>query len=466
MIELTLAQIADVVGGDLDDPADGDRRVDSVVIDSRTARDGALFVALPGEHVDGHDYAAAAAHAGAAGHLHAEGRRTGAPGGIAVDDPADALLGLGLWVRDTVDPTVVMVTGSNGKTTTKDLIAAALATQRRTVATAGSQNNELGIPLTCCRLEADTEVLVAEIGMRGLGQIAELAVPLRPDIAVVTNVAEVHLELLGSIGAIAQAKSELVQALPPGGLAVLNADDHRVAPMADALPVEAVTYGVDAPADLRARDLRLDDRARPRFTVAVGGRAHDVCLGVPGAHNVRNALAALAVAHATGVDAEAAVAAIEKAALSPWRMQLSDTTGGVRILNDAYNANPDSTAAALRTLAAMDAGSAGRRIAVLGYMAEIGEGEQAAHRRTGAVAATLGLDGLVVVGERAAAIAEGAGAEGFDGGVGVHRVSDPDAAVSLLRTVLRAGDVVLAKASRSAGLERVAAGLLEDERPA
>ena len=458
MIPLTLAQVADVVGGELDDAADGTRWVTSVVIDSRAATPGALFVALPGERVDGHEYARAAAAAGSSGHLRRADRPTGVPGGIAVDDPADALLGLGLWLRETVDPIVVMVTGSNGKTTTKDLIAAAVGARRRVVATTGSQNNELGLPLTCTRLEPDSEVLVAEVGMRGEGQIAALAGPMRPDVAVVTNVAGVHLELLGSLEAVARAKSELVQSLRPGGVAVLNGDDPRVAAMAGCRPdIDVVTYGLADDVDVRAVDVTLDAAARPRFAALDGDRRVDVRLAVSGVHNVGNALAALAVARLCEVDPADAVRGLETAVLSRWRMEFDETAHGIRILNDAYNANPDSTAAALRTLSAI--GADGRRVAVLGYMAEIGPTADVEHRRVGRLAADLGVDGLVVVGRNAAALADGARDGGFAGAAGLHVVDDTDEAVAVLADLLSPRDVVLVKASRSAGLERVADGL-------
>lgn len=467
MIPLTLAQVADIVGGELDHPWQSDGVVNSVTIDSRQVHEGALFVALDGERVDGHDYVDRAATAGARGYLRRADRDVDVPGGIAVDDPADALLALGLWIRDIVDPTVVMVTGSNGKTTTKDLIAAAIGPSRATIATTGSQNNELGLPLTCCRLEADSDVLIAEIGMRGEGQIAALAMPMRPDIAVVTNVAGVHLELLGSLDAIARAKSELVQALVPGGAAVLNADDPLVAAMSE-LPGGFTSWyygqgrsGGGAPDDgtsttVRATNIRLDSSARPQFALLDDGGTHDVTLGVPGEHNVNNALAAYCVAKILGIAPTRAIAGLESAQLSPWRMQLDVAASGLRVLNDAYNANPDSTAAALSTLRAIGDSQVLHRIAVLGHMAEIGPTSHAEHVRIGRLAADMSLDGLVVVGHLAAGLSEGATAGGFAGALGLHHVADPDEAIRALENLVGPADIVLVKASRSAGLERVA----------
>jgi UDP-N-acetylmuramoyl-tripeptide--D-alanyl-D-alanine ligase len=459
MIPLSLAQIADIVGGELLDAMTATRQVDSVTIDSRTAGTGSLFVALPGEHTDGHRFVGAAVAAGAAGAVVAADRAdqvaAGAPA-VVVDDPGDALLGLGMWVRDTVDPLVIGITGSNGKTTTKDLVSAAIAPSRPTVANQGSFNNELGVPLTCCRLEADSEVLVSEIGMRGKGQIAELAGLLRPSIGVVTSVAAVHLELLGSLEAIASAKGELVEALPHDGVAVLAADDPLVTAMGARTSARVVTFGRLPDADWHARDVVLDDRARATFTVESPHGEAVVHLPVPGLHNVGNALAALATAAEAGVDLPAAVAGLERAAVSRWRLQLREITG-VRVLNDAYNANPTSTTAALHTLSQLPTG--GRRWAVLGTMAEIGATSAQEHRRVGATVAELGIHGLVTVGPVAAAIREGANAADPAGAARRWAVEDVDAAADLLASSVAAGDVVLVKASRSAALEGVVMGL-------
>ncbi len=460
MIALTLEQLAEVVGGDVVDPGSAGATVTGVTIDSRGVVPGDLFVALAGSRTDGHRFVDAALDGGAGGALVAVDRIAEVRPGlaaVAVDDPADALLALGAWVRDEVDPTVVAVTGSNGKTTTKDLIAAATR-DRRTVANEGSFNNELGVPLTCCRLAADTEILISELGMRGPGQIADLAALLRPSIGVVTSVAPVHLELLGSIEAIAAAKGELVEALGPDGVAVLCADDHRVAAMAERARGRVVTVGTTGGVDWRADAIEVDADARPRFTVDGPAGRRDVRLPVPGLHNVGNALAALATAHEAGVDLAAAVAGLEQARISRWRLELVDV-GGVRVLNDAYNANPTSTAAALRTLAALP--TAGRRWAVLGTMAEIGDTSAAEHRNTGVVVAETGVDALVAVGPDAAAIH--AGADRADPGGRDRRwtVDDVDAAAALLAGQVADGDVVLVKASRSAGLERVVERLAE-----
>lgn len=455
MIELPLSAIADVVGGDLAVAGAG-RAVADVTIDSRTVGDGSLFVALPGERVDGHDFLAAAHGAGAAGALVRAGHPAldHAPAGlglVAVDDPADALLGLGAWVRNEVNPRVIAVTGSSGKTTTKDLLRAAIAGSRRVVATRASYNNELGVPLTCCSLQPGTEVLVAELGARGSGHIARMAAIVGPTVGVVTTVGPSHLEMLGDLDGVARAKRELVEALPADGVAILNGDDPAVLAMATAAICRVVTYGLGADADVRADDVRLDAFARPLFSV----RGVEVRLPLSGRHNVGNALAALAGAEAVGVDLRVAANGLSSTSVSRWRMELHTTPSGVTVINDAYNANPSSTLAALHALVAIQAD--GRRIAVLGHMAELGMGSEAAHTAVGRAAATLGTD-VVAVGEGAVAIA--AGAEQV-GGVAVRRVPDADAAVRLLSDHLRAGDAVLVKASRAVGLERIAIAIAD-----
>jgi len=318
------------------------------------------------------------------------------------------------------------------------------------------------VPLTCCRLEADTEVLIVEIGARGLGHIAALAQPLAPDVAIVTTVGPSHLELLGDIGTVARAKAELVAALGPDGTAILNADDPRVAAMAADAPGRVVTYGVEHDADWRAVDVRVDALARPTFRVRRGGETVEVRVPLPGAHNIGNALAALAAADVCGVPPAIAAAGLADAAVSHWRMEVGRTPDGVTVLNDAYNANPASMRAALDTLAAVTAD--GRRWAVLGEMAELGAGSQAAHAEVGAHAAAVGVDGLVVVGDRAAPLARAAAAAPRPPQE-VVAVADPQAAVAALRERLRPGDVVLVKASRAAGLERVAAALTAGAGP-
>lgn len=452
MIPLSLREIATVVGGRVE--GDGNPVIREVAVDSRQVSANALFVALPGEHADGHDYAAAAVQAGAVAVM-ASRRPAGTDSPLVlVDDTWRALRELATEVRHRVDPTVVAITGSVGKTTAKDLIGAALATDRPTVAAQGSFNNELGVPLTLLRCTEETQALVTELGARHVGDLALLAPGVAPDISVVTAVAGVHLEVFGSIEAVATAKAELVEALGPDGLAVLNADDPRVAAMAERAP-EVLWVGVHNRAEVTAEQIRLDHLARPSFVAVTPWGRTAVRLQIAGRHHVHNGLYALAVAGHLGADLSAAAAALEQAPVSRWRGEVVDT-GELTIINDAYNASPTSVLAALDTLCAID--RPGRRWAVLGYMAEIGSTEEQEHRRVGAAVTERGVDHLVVVGAQAGALADGAAAAGLPS-ERLHRVPDAAAAVDLLRDQVAPQDVILVKASRVAALETVADAL-------
>jgi UDP-N-acetylmuramoyl-tripeptide--D-alanyl-D-alanine ligase len=462
VIETELTHLAAVTGGRIVVPGDAERHVvDEVTTDSRAVPPGrTLFVALRGEHADGHDHGGAAVAAGAtAVMLEHEPEGLAVPA-VVVADTWTALRRLGHDVRVRVGPTAVAITGSVGKTTVKDLTAAAVAAGRRTHAARGSFNNELGVPLTLCGLRADTEVLVAEIGARHVGDIADLAPLVAPDVAVVTAVAPVHLEVFGTIEAIARAKAELVGSLGPEGTAVLNLADPRVAAMADGAPA-TITVATDRPdADVHATDVVLDRLAKPRGTAVTPWGEVELRLPVAGRHQLDNALFALAVAGHLGVDLSAAAAALADAPVSPWRGEVTEVAG-ITLLNDAYNANPTSVVAALRTLVAIE--RTGRTFAVLGEMAEIGPTAAAEHEGIGRRCAELGVDHLVAVGDVAAAYAEGVASEAAATGDGpeVTRVADAGAATAALRDLLVPGDVVLVKASRVAGLERVARDLAE-----
>ncbi|MFP5309318.1 MAG: UDP-N-acetylmuramoyl-tripeptide--D-alanyl-D-alanine ligase [Actinomycetes bacterium] len=458
MIPLDLATLSRAVDGTLR-VGDPTTVVDAVETDSRRAGPGALFVALRGEHADGHAFAADAAAGGASAVLVEREVDAGGAAVVEVPDTWDAIGVLAAHVRDTVDPLVVGITGSVGKTTTKDLTAAALSAGRRTVAAPGSFNNELGVPLTLLATRPDTEALVVEIGARGRGHIASLTPWVRPDVAIVTAVAGVHLELFGTVEDVAVAKAELVEALDADGTAVLNGADHRVRAMAERTDARVLLYGPEGTGDLDVvvTDVELDRLARPRGTVRTPWGDVEVALPIAGAHNLHNAAAALAVAGATGVDLAAAADALADVAVSRWRGEVVDA-GGVVVLNDAYNANPTAVAAALDTLVAIE--RSGRAVAVLGVMAEIGADHDLEHARTGRRAVAAGVDLLVVVGERAAAMASGAREDAPDPDR-VVEVPDAEAALALLRDELVAGDVVLVKASRVGGLETVAAGLVE-----
>jgi len=476
VISLTLAEVAAAVGGTLHDAPDPAARVDGpLVVDSREAGPGSLFVALPGERVDGHDYAAAAVVAGAAGVLAA--RPVGVPA-VVVPDVVAALGRLARAVLDRLPLTgVVGLTGSSGKTSTKDLLAQLLAGSGPTVAAQGSYNNDIGLPLTVLRADATTRHLVLEMGARGPGHIARLCRVAPPRVGAVLNVGSAHLGEFGSREAIARSKQELVESLPAGGVAVLNADDDLVRAMAGATPARVITFGTAASADVRAVDVTLDPEGRPAFTLVARGGSAPVRLRGYGEHQVANALAAAAVATELGLpvpDVAVALGAAEP--LSRWRMEVVHRADGVTVINDAYNANPESVRAALRALLAI-AGGSRRSWAVLGEMRELGTAACDEHLAVGRLAARLGVSRLLAVGPGARAVqagaTDGAGA-GDAAGAGktsapagsrlaatapLH-VPDADAAIRLLRAEVRAGDVVLVKASRAAGLERVAAALL------
>jgi UDP-N-acetylmuramoyl-tripeptide--D-alanyl-D-alanine ligase len=446
MIPLSIAEIAAVVGGTVE--GDGAVTVTApAVLDGRQAEPGGLFVAFAGEHADGHDHAGQAGRAGAVAVL---GSRPTPLPTVVVEDTRAALQALAAHVvarlRDGL--TVVGLTGSQGKTSTKDLLAAVLSSAAPTVATIGSLNNELGVPLTMLRAGPATRFLVLEMGARHIGDIAALAGLVAPDIAVVLNVGQAHLGKFGSRAAIARAKGELVQGLAPGGTAVLNADDPRVVAMRSLTGGPVLTFGRAGPADVRVLGLTLDRLGRPSFTLGAAAASAPVALPLVGAHQALNAAAAAAAGLAAGVPLDVAATALATAALSKWRLELRDLAGGATLLDDSFNANPDSTRAALDALAAIEGG---RRIAVLGEMLELGPDSAAEHRAVGEYASGR-ADVVVAVGEAVRPLADGAGARAV-------AVADNGAAVDWLRGHLAAGDVVLVKASRGARLDEVAAAL-------
>ncbi|HEV2781988.1 MAG TPA: UDP-N-acetylmuramoyl-tripeptide--D-alanyl-D-alanine ligase [Actinophytocola sp.] len=477
MIPMTLAEIAAAVGGRLDRAAGEELVTGAVEFDSREIGPGGLFVAMPGERVDGHDFAAEAVAAGAVGVLAA--RPTGVPGvivppvseahtrSVALAGDRDGsgaavLAGLGALARAVVDRltatglTVVGVTGSSGKTSTKDLLAQVLEPMGATVAPPGSFNNELGHPWTVLRADGGTRYLVLELSARGPGHIAALCTTAPPRIGVVLNVGTAHLGEFGSREDIARTKGELVEQLPPDGLAVLNADDPIVSAMADRTAARVVRVGRAETANLRAVDVELDEQARASFRMVTPKGEAVVRLALHGAHHVGNALAVAAVGLELGAGPDEIAGRLSAARRrSARRMEVTTRADGVTVVNDSYNANPESMSAALHTLAAM-AGSDRRSWAVLGLMGELGDATDAAHEEIGRLAARLGVDRLVVVGEDASAVLAGAKGESS------VLVPDVDAAVALLRAELRPDDVVLIKASKVVALWRVADALLGD----
>ncbi|WP_434741009.1 UDP-N-acetylmuramoyl-tripeptide--D-alanyl-D-alanine ligase [Micromonospora sp. SH-82] len=445
MIPLSLTEVAAAVGGRVV-AADGATRVTGPVeFDSRKVVPGALFVAFPGEKVDGHDYAAVAVAAGAVAVL---GTREvpGVPM-VLVDD---ALPAMGRLARAVVDRlpglTVVGLTGSSGKTGTKDMIAQVTARLGETVAPPGSFNNELGHPYTALQAGPTTRYLVMEKGARGVGHVRYLCDVVPPRIAVVLNVGVAHIGEFGSRETIALAKGELVEALPADGLAVLNADDPLVEAMGGRTAARVVRYGEAAHADVRAVDVTGDERGRSAYTLVTPEGSAPVRLALTGRHQVSNSLAAAAVARELGMPvAEIATALGELRLVSARRMDVFDAADGVTVVDDSYNANPASMAAALRALAGLAHGR--RSVAVLGYMAELGPFERDGHLEVGRLVADLDIDRLLVVGEPAAPIHEGATAVSDWGGESVL-LTDQAAAVEVLRSELRPGDVVLVKGSR------------------
>ena len=454
---MTVAEVAGVVGGRIVD-ADPDIVVTSACADSRDAVPGSLFVAIAGERVDGHDYADDARQRGAV--VSMTSRPVGSPA-VVVADPVAALGLLASYViRRLPDTLVFGITGSSGKTTTKDMLAAVLAPHGETVAPRNSFNSEVGLPLTVLSCATTTRFLVLEMGMRGRGHIAYLCEIAHPRITGLINVGSAHLELLGSREAIAEAKGEILAALPSDGVGVIHADNPLVTAQASRTSARIVTFGESVEADVRARDVTLDEMARPSFVLEAEGRSIPVSLRVSGEHQVVNALAAIAMAMAAGIDVADAIASLEDyEPVSKWRMEVRERGDGVIVVNDAYNANPESMRAALKALAAMGQGR--RTWAVLGEMKEIGASSVEEHDSIGRLAVRLDIHRLVAVGEGARPIHLGASHEGSWGNESAW-VPDAAAAIELVGPELRPGDVVLVKASRSIGLDAVASGLLEE----
>jgi UDP-N-acetylmuramoyl-tripeptide--D-alanyl-D-alanine ligase len=454
VIALTLAEIAAIVGGSID--GDPETRVTGpAFLDSRRPEPGGLFVAIAGERVDGHDFADAAVDGGAAALIGS--RPTGRPT-VVVDDVQAALHTLAAEVlrrlrRDDPDLRVVAITGSQGKTTAKDMVAAILSDFAPTVATYQSFNNELGLPLTVLRAAPGTRYLVLEMGARGIGHIADLCVTAPPDVSLVLNVGLAHLGEFGSQQAIAQAKGEIIEALGPDGVAVLNLDDPLVAAMAPRTRGRVRTFGRGQGAGVRLEGVELDDLGRPSFDLHQARERVHVRLRLLGEHQATNAAAAAAVGLALGLTLEgigASLARIER--LSPWRMELHERADGLVVVNDAYNANPDSMRAALETLAGIGRRTGRRTVAILGEMRELGDASADEHRALGRLTVELGIDRVIVVGDGARPITESARAASFYASLAE--------AGDAVRDNVGGAEVVLVKASRAAGLEQLAAVLV------
>ncbi|PZQ91710.1 MAG: UDP-N-acetylmuramoylalanyl-D-glutamate--2,6-diaminopimelate ligase [Leifsonia xyli] len=457
MIPFRLGELAGVLGGRLVLPAGfaAETLVDgSVETDSRLVGEGSIFVALPGEVTDGHLFAPDAVAAGAALVISREDLGLAVPQ-LVVADGLDALAALAREVVARVHAggslTVVGITGSNGKTTTKNLLRAILSAEGPTVAPEGSFNNQVGAPISMLRIDHATRYLIVEMGASGAGEIARLVSIARPDLGVVLKVGLAHAGEFGGIEATEAAKAEMVTELPSSAVAVLNVDDERVARMAERTAARIVGFGLSSAAAVRATEV-VTSVSGTRFTLVVDGEQREVRLRILGEHHVMNALAALAVARELGVDPDRAIRALaEVPRAERWRMELFRRDDDVIVINDAYNASPDSTAAALKTLAQLGRDDDRRTVAVLGEMAELGPYAQEEHDRIGRLVVRLDIRQLVVVGDGARHIHAAAGLEGLWDGESVL-VGDVDAAYDVLRDQLRPGDIVLVKSSKSAGL--------------
>ncbi|WP_430646640.1 UDP-N-acetylmuramoyl-tripeptide--D-alanyl-D-alanine ligase [Agromyces sp. GXS1127] len=461
MIALTMAEIAAATSGRFE-PGETGATPDTVVTgavttDSREVEPGGVFVAKPGEFDDGHRFAPAAVEQGAV-LLIVEHVLDLPVAQIVVDDSVDALGALATEVVARVRAfgrlKIVGVTGSNGKTTTKNLLRTVLEQVGPTVAARKSYNNEVGAPTTMLELTDETEFLVAEMGASGVGEIARLIRMARPDVGIVLKVGLAHAGEFGGIEKTVQAKSEMVTDLLPTDVAVLNADDPRVVPMADRTAARVVWFGLGDRADVRATDIVVHPQGT-EFTITVpGGESARVRFAVLGEHHVMNALAATSAALELGVPLPTIVAGLERVTLAEqWRMQVMGGRDGITVINDAYNASPDSMAAALKTLAQVKRPDA-RTIAVLGEMSELGEFSGEEHDRIGLLAVRLGISQLVVVGENARRLHITAINEGSWDGESAY-VESADEAFDLVTASARPGDTVLVKSSNSAGLRHL-----------
>lgn len=448
----TLEKIARWSGGRLaaGDPATA---VESVCTDSRALKAGDLFIALRGENFDAHEFVTEAAKRGALAAIveHAPTELPPGFGVIVVADTLRALQQLAAEYRRTLSLQVVALTGSNGKTSTKDLTACVLGGHFQVTKTEGNFNNHIGLPLTILRARGTDQVGVFEIGMNHPGEIAPLAALAVPDVAIVTNVGLAHIEFMGSREAIALEKGMLVEALKPGGTVILNADDEYSAPLAKRTTADAIFAGIGR-GDVQATGLRPHFTGT-KFLLHAHGRSVEAELPVPGEHMVSNALLAVAAGLVFGLSLEQCAEGLKKVQLTKGRLE-QKLIRGIQILDDTYNANPDSMSAALRTLATMPA--AGRRIAVLGRMGELGVESERGHKLVGEVAAREHIDCVVCVGQEAEGIAETA----WSGGVEkVVKAATVEEATKVVRELAKAGDIVLIKGSRSEKMERIVEGL-------
>ncbi len=449
---LRLADLTALLDAEFTSP-DRSLTATGVTTDSRRVQPGELFVALRGETHDGHDHVTAALAAGAVAALVA--RR---PADLSLDTALitvpDTLYAYGQiarWWREQCPARVLAVTGSTGKTSTKAFLDGILSRLGPTLAAAGNENNEVGVPRTLLQLAPEHRFCVLEFGMRGPGEIRYLVEVSHPEIGVITNIGTSHLGRLGGREAVAQAKAELLVALPPEGRAVLNADDFFFGLLREMAPCPVVSFGLGPDAEVRAEEIALRGLEGSDFTLCVAGERLPVSLSLPGRHQVLNALAAAAAAWAVGVSPGDLREGLVGAQGESMRCEVVTLPGPVTVINDAYNASPSSVAAAVELLASLS----GRRILVLGDMLELGQFAEAEHRKVGRQVARAGIEGMVTVGPGAAGAAETA----RETGLPALAVNTPAGALAALRTLLRPGDTVLVKASRSMHLEEIVEGL-------
>jgi UDP-N-acetylmuramoyl-tripeptide--D-alanyl-D-alanine ligase len=449
MDPLTLGQIAEFCGGALVQ-GDGTAQVSRLSTDSRTLRAGDLFVALRGDNFDGHEFVERAANAGAAGAIIEQswsGNTSPNFALIRVDDALAAYQSIAANYRASLPLKVIAITGSNGKTSTKDFVASVLSRAFRVTKTDGNFNNHIGLPKTILDATSADEIGVWEIGMNHPGEIAPLARIAAPDAAIITNIGVAHIEFMGSREAIAQEKGDLAAAVPASGTVILSGDDLFSDRIAQRTSAKIIIAGIERGA-VHAIDIRQSANGA-EFTLLEGAHHSHAVLPVPGSHMVQNALLAVAAGRAFGIPLEECAAGLATAPITQARLQIK-TIGGLQFIDDSYNANPDSMKAALRTLVDMEEG--GRRVAILGQMSELGAESASGHREVGETAARLEIDQLIVLGKGASEIAESAREAGLEASIAAE---SPEEAAELLCETARPGDLVLVKGSRSARMERV-----------
>ncbi|HEY0156462.1 MAG TPA: UDP-N-acetylmuramoyl-tripeptide--D-alanyl-D-alanine ligase [Thermoanaerobaculia bacterium] len=452
MPRLTFSQMAEMIGGTV--LQGGDAVSSSVIIDSREIKPEAVFFAVKGERLDGHDFVAQALEKGAVGAVVSR-----VPEGvdkplIQVDDTSRALQRLASAIRDRYDMTLIGITGSAGKTTTKEMIATLISSERKVHKSWGNFNNQIGAPLCLDNMPDDAEVVVSEMGMNHAGEIAEIAGLMRPHVGVYTNIAPVHIEFFGTIEGIAAAKRELLENVIPGGTIIVNNDNEHVVRISQGFNGKRVTYGVENEAEYRATNIRERGLLGTRFTLEAEGETREFELALPGRHNLDNLLAAIATARAVGISWEGIERGVREVKPAYHRGVIVPFNGA-QIYDDTYNSNPYALARTLELMTQADV--SGRRIAVIGDMLELGEQELQFHRDAGR-GIPRSIDVVVGVGTRAQALLDGAREAGFDE-ASLRHFADANAAGAFLRAFVQSGDLVLIKGSRGVGLDKAVAML-------